>query len=237
MLVNIKNLLRNSFFHPRYLAQHELWSLIESEGFQLTGKLLDVGCGHKPYQSLLRCINEYIGLDVPSSMHGLDQVDVIGTSMSLPFMENCFDSLLCTEVLEHVPEPMAALREMARVAKTGGLLLLSAPLSEQLHEEPYDFYRYTCHGLIYLLNKTGWNVLNIKTRGGVWLEMGYRFSSFLYTSIGAKRTANGGLQPRLVIGPIVILACTLIQGSAWVLNRMWKSDLSTIGYGVLAQKK
>ena len=236
MLAKLKDLLKDSFFHPRYLAQRQLLNLIESEGNQLTGKLLDVGCGRKPYQSLLNCITEYIGLDVPSSMHGLDNVNVVGTSMALPFMGDCFDSILCTEVLEHVPEPVVALKEMARVTKPGGLLLLTAPLSEQLHEEPYDFYRYTRYGLLYILQKSGWHVLNIKTRGGAWLELGYRFSSFLYTTIGAKRTPSGGLKPRILIGPLVVLICALVQATSWVLNKIWESDLSTIGYGILARK-
>lgn len=202
----------------------------------LHGKLLDVGCGKKPYAGLFSNVKMYVGLDVPSSMHGLSQVDVVSTCLTLPFRDACFGNVLCTEVLEHTPEPLAALQEMWRVTKPGGLLLLTVPLSEQLHEEPYDFYRFTKFGLDYLLRKSQWQTLRIYERGGAWLELGHRLSSFIYSAIGARQDPSGAFEPRFLLGPLVVFFCAVVQFLAVVMDKMWKSSLSTIGYGVVAQK-
>jgi SAM-dependent methyltransferase len=233
----LKKVFRYSFFHPRYLANRELSKIISLEGSILHGNLLDVGCGRKPYAHLLPNVNSYIGLDVPSTMHSLSQVDVIGTSLALPFQNESFDSILCTEVLEHTPDPLMALCEMWRVTKAEEVLLLTAPLSEQLHEEPYDYYRFTRYGLNYLLRKSGWKILKVYERGGTWLELGYRLSSFLYSSIGAKRNADGALDPRFFLGPLILTVCAGLQFMALVLDTVWRFRLSTIGYGIIAQKE
>lgn len=233
----LKEAFRHSFFHPRYLADREVQKIVSFEAPGLQGDLLDIGCGKKPYMHLFPNVKRYIGIDVPSTMHGLSSVDVMGTGLALPFRKGCFDSILCTEVLEHTLDPLMALCEMWRVAKPGGTLLLTVPLSEQLHEEPYDYYRFTKHGLIYLLQKSGWKVMRIYERGGMWLELGYRLSSFLYSSIGAKRNVDGSLEPRLFLGPMTIIVCAGIQLIAAALNTVWRSRLSTLGYGVIAQKE
>lgn len=232
----LKEAFRYSFFHPRYLANRELRRIV-SEASILHGNLLDVGCGRKPYAHLFPNVNRYIGLDVPSTMHSLSHVDVIGTVLALPFQKGCLDSILCTEVLEHTPAPLMALGEMWRVTEPGGVLLLTVPLSEQLHEEPYDYYRFTKYGLNYLLRKSGWKILRIYERGGTWLELGYRLSSFLYSSIGAKRNEDGGLEPRLFLGPLTIIICAGVQLVASALDVVWRSRLSTVGYGAIAQKE
>jgi SAM-dependent methyltransferase len=234
---NLKHIFHNSIIHPRHLAQRELIKCVKAESRNMVGNLLDVGCGKKPYAPLLSNASRYIGLDVPTTMHSLTQVDIIGTALALPIRDECFDSLLCTEVLEHTPDPLGALLEMWRVANPGGILLLTIPLSEQLHEEPYDYYRFTKYGLDYLLNESGWKSLRIYERGGAWLEFGYRFSSFLYSTVGTIHNEDGTLKPRTVVGPLVVMFCVIVQLVADVLNSVWKSKISTIGYAVVAQKE
>jgi SAM-dependent methyltransferase len=231
-----KQRFSDSYLHPRFLAKRALQQWVASEAPAARGRLLDVGCGRKPYAALFSHVTSHIGLDVPSSMHGLAQVDVAGVGWALPFCAGAFDTVLCTEVLEHTPEPLLVLAEMGRVSKPAGLLLLTVPLSEQLHEEPYDYYRFTRYSLSYLLQKSGWRVVHIRERGGAWLELGYRLSSFLYSSIGATTAEDGTLATRPILGPPVIVLCALVQMTAALLNRLWPSRLSTIGYGVVAQK-
>ncbi len=169
-------------------------------------------------------------------MHGLTLVDIAGSALALPFENESFNSLLCSEVLEHTPEPLLALNEMYRVAKIGAHILLTVPFSEQLHEEPYDYYRFTKHSIVYLLEKSGWRVVRFYVRGGAWKELGYRLSSFLYSSIGAKPDQSGKFRTSWFMGPPVVLICMIIQISASLLDHVWNSPLSTIGYGVVAEK-
>jgi hypothetical protein len=73
--------------------------------------------------------------------------------------------------------------------------------------------------------------------GGAWAELGYRFSSFLYASLGAKKDSTGNLRPHFLLGPPVVMVCALVQIVAYMLNRLLPSQLSTIGYGVIATRK
>jgi SAM-dependent methyltransferase len=233
----LKQILMNSYFHPRYIANREITNTVAEEGRFLYGRMLDVGCGKKPYAHLLPMVNHYVGIDIPTSMHGLSNINVIASGLALPFESQSSDSILCTEVLEHTPDPLLSLQEMQRVAKEGGVLLLTVPLSEQIHEEPHDYYRFTEHALRWLLSRSGWKILRLHQRGGTWLELGYRLSSALYCGIGAWRDQSGQYHPRVFLGPLTIIGCTLIQIAATILDKIIRIQLSTIGYVVLAQKE
>jgi SAM-dependent methyltransferase len=233
----LKQIFRNSYLHPRYIANREITKAVSEEGAFLCGRLLDIGCGKKPYAHLLPKVSHYVGIDVPTTMHGLSNIDIIASGLALPFKDQSSDCILCTEVLEHTPDPMLSLHEMQRVVRKGGVLLLTVPLSEQIHEEPYDYYRFTEYALQWLLSKSGWKILRIHRRGGTWLELGYRLSSALYCGIGAQRDQSGQYHPRVLLGPLIVFSCALIQIGANILDKIVKIQLSTIGYVVLAQKE
>ena len=92
------------------------------------GRLLDVGCGAKPYSLLFSpMVEEYIGLDLLSTLHEAEQADVYANAMALPFQSTFFDMVLCTEVLEHVPNPPRVVDELFRILKPNGYLLLTTP--------------------------------------------------------------------------------------------------------------
>ncbi len=234
---NIKLTFGDTYLHPRYIAKREIARFVRAEGPRLFGRLLDVGCGKKPYGPCLPNIEKHWGADMPSTIHGVEHSDVMASALALPFANGTFDSILCTEVLEHTPNPLAGLQEMARVAKPGAMLLLTVPLSEQLHEKPYDYCRFTCYWLEQLLEGTGWEILTLQPRGGTWLEIGYRLSTFLYTSLGATADCHGSLTPRPVASFIVVPACAAVQLVSSLLDAVWPSSVSTMGYGALARKK
>ena len=237
LLPMIKRRLQNTWLHPRHLAQREIDGFVRAEGPSLRGVMLDVGCGKKPYLRHIPNVQKYVAVDVPSTIHGAHHADILASVLALPFESGAFDSVLCTEVLEHTADPSLCLREMARVAKPGATLLLTVPLSEMLHEEPNDYCRFTRYWLKYLLDLNGWRIDRIEERGGAWTELGYRFSSFLYASFGAKKDSTGNLRPHFLLGPPVVMVCTLAQIAAHMLNKLWPSQLSTIGYGVIATRK
>ena len=90
-----------------------------------------------------------------------------------------YDTALCLELLEHVPDPSRALSEISRVLKRGGWLILSVPHLSRLHEEPNDFYRYTKYGLQFLLERAGFHALEIAPRAGVVSFTGHQVSTVL----------------------------------------------------------
>lgn len=132
------------------------------------GRLLDLGSGTKPFENVYGGYFSFaVGLDMPSSVHGLSATDVMGSAMSLPFADESFDVVICTEVLEHLTDPWVAMRESARVLKPGGRLFLTTPFINPLHEVPHDFYRYTPFSLQFLGMNSGLSLDEVIEKGGL----------------------------------------------------------------------
>ena len=184
--------VEREFLHPSKRQPHflERVSIVQALRELLhrvkPGRLLDVGCGMKPYESLLTLPgSRYFGTDWPVSMEGSygdsTRADFFSNSMVLPFRERTFDTIVSTQVLEHVRQPEIVIREMARVLKPSGILILSAPMTWPLHEEPHDYYRYTLHGLRHLLEEADFEILDEIPRGNNWTTMA---QMFLDTQVG-----------------------------------------------------
>jgi SAM-dependent methyltransferase len=104
--------------------------------------VLDVGCGEQPLRTRVEEAGGcYSGADVAQNTRAT--VDYLCPITALPIASDSVDLILCTEVLEHVPETQPALRELARVLRPGGVIILTTPLLYPLHEEPHDFVRLT----------------------------------------------------------------------------------------------
>ena len=118
----------------------------------LRGRLVDIGCGSKPYAKLLSpFLTEHIGLDHHANLGDHTNGTLRGTAYQIPSDDETFDSVLCTAVLEHLEEPEDALNECCRVLKPGGYALYTVPFIWHLHEEPRDFYRFSKYGLQYVV--------------------------------------------------------------------------------------
>ena len=184
--------MERAFLHPGKHRSHYLervsivQALRELRHRVKPGRLLDVGCGMKPYESLLvQRDSRYYGTDWPVTMEGSygdsTRADFFSDSMVLPFREGTFDTVVSTQMLEHVRQPEIVIPEMARVLKPNGILILSAPMTWPLHEEPHDYYRYTLHGLRHLLEEADFEILDEIRRGNNWTTMA---QMFLDTQVG-----------------------------------------------------
>jgi SAM-dependent methyltransferase len=136
---------------------------------RLTGDLIDVGCGRQPYRPYFKHATRIVACDFDGAR---GQVDFTCPAHSIPVATASFDSVLCTEVLEHVPDPLAVWREFFRILRPGGHVLLSTPMYWPPHEQPYDFYRYPGHGLCYLASTAGFEIKELWPRGGRWALLG-----------------------------------------------------------------
>ncbi|MHB8658431.1 MAG: class I SAM-dependent methyltransferase [Solirubrobacteraceae bacterium] len=126
--------------------------------------VLDLGAGEAPYRELF-AHTRYVTSDWSQSLHpGARDADIVAPADALPLPEASFGLVLCTQVLEHVPEPSSVLAECFRVLEPGGRLALTVPLLWELHELPHDYYRYTEPGLRHLLDKAGFTSLSITPR-------------------------------------------------------------------------
>lgn len=144
--------------NPFYFARRGLWRELAALLPEVDGELLDVGCGRKPYQRLTRA-TRYVGLDLDTPVsRALGVADVFYAGGALPFPDASFDAVLCSQVLEHVFEPEVFLREIARVLRPDGRLVLTVPFVWDEHEQPRDYARYSSFGLRALLERCGFTV-------------------------------------------------------------------------------
>jgi len=166
----------NPFYHAR-LGLRKAMSIFSSE---LKGRLLDVGCGSKPYQELF-AVDDYIGLDIDNEASRNRKIaDYFYDGKTFPFNEDEYDSVLCNQVLEHVFNPDEFLSEIKRVLKPGGRLLLTVPFVWDEHEQPHDYARYSSFGLKALLDKNGFNVIGYKKIGADASTIFQLINAYLY---------------------------------------------------------
>ena len=143
------------FVNPFYFARKGLLQHIAKLAPQVHGRTLDVGCGTKPYQRYCNA-SEYISLEIERTGKN---ADVYYDGKVFPFRDGEFDSILTTQVLEHVFNPNEFLIETNRVLKEGGILLLSVPFLWDEHEQPFDYARYSSFGIDHLLTCHGFEVI------------------------------------------------------------------------------
>lgn len=136
---------------------------------ELSGDFLDVGCGTQPYLAYFQHVSKKTACDFDANR---GNVDFACPADQVPLPNTSVDSILCTEVLEHVPNPMAVWKEFHRLLRPGGKVLLTTPMYWPPHELPYDFYRYPEHGLRRLIDQSGFRLLAIIPRGGAFAFWG-----------------------------------------------------------------
>ena len=193
------------------------------------GILLDMGCGQKPYAEMVApYVDTHLGLDHPGSYHQKDWVNIYATAYDAGLSDQCVDTVLCTDVLEHLEEPSGAINEAFRVLRPGGYAIYTVPLYWHLHEEPRDFYRYTQHGLQYLFEKNGFEIVEIRPLTGFIVTFSQQLCYYLW------RWRKGGMiNPLWWLIPIPV---TLIQALALFLNRFDRSHQFNCEYLIIAKK-
>ncbi len=156
------------FQHDRALLQHALSRIIKEYG--LSGRVLDVGAGSfLRYASFFPAGTQYDSQDIAAS----DKIQhtFIGDAAHIPAQDATYDVVLSTQVLEHVPDPFAVLQEMKRLVKPGGYILISCPQSNEAHEIPHDYHRFTQYALRTYGKNLELNVVHIEPVGDFWSMM------------------------------------------------------------------
>ena len=163
-----------------YLIRSELAKALRRWSQRMHGTMLDFGCGTSPYRELFQ-IDTYIGLEIvapghPNRSHGA-MLQYSGDQ--IPLDNNTVDSILMTEVLEHIFNPDRVLSEFHRILRPGGTVLLTCPFVWPLHEEPFDYARYTPHALRHLAEAAKFEVLAMEKTGSWSLVLAQLLISYL----------------------------------------------------------
>lgn len=137
------------------------------------GKILDAGAGTSAYKPLfLNYASNYLAVDL-GYRQGLDALSDI---KELAFKNEAFDTIFCSQVLEHINLPQKAIDEFYRCLKPGGRLILTVPHLACYHELPSDYYRFTAAGISFILTRAGFKITVLKECGGLISFFSHMFS-------------------------------------------------------------
>lgn len=239
---------RRSILNPYYMEHRLLWRRIGEVGPELTGRLLDVGCGEKQYHTLFPNVDRYMGIEhlaavinveaklEKSVSHVFGIIEAFAEGERLPFKDGSFDSAVSIEVLEHIPDPGKVVHEIARVLKPGAPLMVTVPFVYELHQTPYDFRRYTVFGIQRLLEDHGFVVEKILARGNFAAVAGRTMAHWLYR-LGAKfRKRDGAIRMHKWAIPLVLPWCALTLLVFDLFSRFSNDESLCMGYVVLARR-
>lgn len=136
----------------------------------VSGLLLDLGCGSVPlYEAYKPFIKDNICVDWQNSMHKNNFLDLSADlNLPLPIESDKFDTIILSDVLEHIKNPKILWSELNRVIKKDGKIIINTPFYYWIHEEPYDFYRHTEFSLKDAAEQNGFKILSFENIGGVF---------------------------------------------------------------------
>lgn len=194
------------------------------------GSLLDLGCGKVPFFEAYRAnISSNTCVDWPGSPHGDLHIDTFcDLSQPLPFADEQFDTILSSDVIEHLPDPILAFREMGRILKPDGKLILNTPFLYMLHEMPHDYYRYTRYSLQRLAVQSGMDVLELQEIGGI----GEVFGDLSAKVIGLLPHAGS---PLCIAWQRLLVAVS--RTKPWQSMRRVSAPRFPLGYFMVARKR
>jgi SAM-dependent methyltransferase len=193
------------------------------------GSIADMGCGHVPFYLVYKdLVQEITCIDWPNTQHTNQHLDLeCDLNKPLPLPDNRFDTIILSEVLEHIAEPGQLWAELTRILKPGGKMLVSVPFLYKIHEAPHDYFRYTEFSLKKFASQNKLRVVELQSFGGLPLVL-----ADLYAKMLAKIPLIGN-----TLASVVQSLCL------WCVTTRWGKQLSAktgkaypLGYFMIVEK-
>ena len=193
--------------NPFFIIRRGIYQGIQKHASSMKGDVLDFGCGSKPYEHLFLNAKSYVGVDIEKSGHNHEnsKIDYFYDGRSLPFKESEFDAVVSFEVLHHLFNLSEITKEIHRVIKPGGNLLITIPFAWDEHEQPFDFARYTSFGITSLIEEAGFHVISVEKTTKYVEAVGQLMIAFVSQHVGPKNLILAAIFQLLVIFPLSLL--------------------------------
>jgi SAM-dependent methyltransferase len=176
------------------------------------GHVLDAGAGECPYKDYFSH-TRYDSTDLCRVEKVYGKLSFISDISKLPIHSDSYDLVFCSQTLEHMTDPLTVIKEISRVIKPGGQLWLTAPLYYTEHEIPFDYYRYTKYGLIYLFENAGLEIESID-----WLEGYFGTLSYQLKEAAKSLPLIPGIYGKGIIGWLLVGFVGLVKGQFALLS-------------------
>lgn len=198
--------------NPFSVARNSIYLAVRELSPKLRGSVLDIGCGKAPYSRAF-FHDRWAGLEIDTPENrraGVASFFYLGDVFPIP--DRSFNSVLATQVLEHVFNPEQFLREINRVLVSGGTLLITVPFIWQEHEKPNDFARYTSFGLEHLLTTNGFKIIDQRK-----LTVGFEALGQLIIADKFERISSRGHMRK---GFFIFVESVLIKLGCWLFAKV-----------------
>lgn len=223
---DLKDINDRKYFSPAlYILTNKILKELKNYA---KGNLIDIGCGDMPFKNHLPdTVSRYDTLDMEARTEG---VTYISNAMDMKIiLGDVYDTAICFEVLEHVPNPFMAVGEINRILKKNGILLISVPHMWPIHEAPHDYLRFTAFGIKYILEENNFEIISIAPSGGILTYFGHTLSTVIL-----------GLVWPIPILKQITFFCTkwlIVLPWAYIDDRLIKSEIAPLEYLCIARKK
>lgn len=212
---DLAKLVRWTPLHPQWLLGSRR---VPAGVAAATGLVLDIGAADRWITPHLSRDTNYLALDYPATgneFYGA-RPDVFADAARLPFGDSSVDNVVCLEVIEHLRDPAAALSEIQRVLKPGGRAWISAPFMYPIHNEPYDFQRFTEYGLRREATHARLEILELERSGHAVRTAG------LMMCLALAGGVNEARQPvKTALLPLALAGILIMNSAAWLASLFW----------------
>jgi len=178
--------IKISYFSPTKISrQNIVMAMSYAAQKYARGNMLDVGCGSKPYQPIYQpYVDTYFGIDYPPTAtinYGeKTRADLFVDCTDTKFEANSYDTILSTQVIEHIYDTKKYVAECYRILKKGGIGIFTIPFLWQCHAEPYDYYRFTKYAIERLFREQAFEILELRPLEGAYAAIAQTKITSLY---------------------------------------------------------
>lgn len=215
--------LRRTPLHPQFLSLTQRDKTAAWLNRHATGKVIDIGCGNDWIKTRLSPSIDYISVDYPetTSLGYSGNPDIYANAEYLPFSDGSVDAILLLDVLEHIENADRAVAESARVLRPGGRCLIHVPFMYPLHDEPFDYKRWTKHGLVQLMTSHGFTDIDIIETSNP-IETASALTSIAFSR--ATLDSITRLHYSVIFTPLLIALIPVVNAGGWIFGKIFPSS-------------